>query len=112
VCIGASDCEVDYDWGRGVRLICGKLQGKCWLHVRVPEASGAEGGRLELYHDGERVRVQSARLSDFQVHLPWASELIELERGSVVSAEPRVPLAARGVLVRADSGALSFRYRA
>jgi alpha-D-xyloside xylohydrolase len=111
ICIGASDHEVEYDWSQGVRLICGKLAGKITLSVAVSDLRGAEAARLEVYHDGDRIRVKSAELSDFQVQLPWAAELVELERGSSVHDDPRSPLTSAGVLVRADSGACSFRYR-
>ena len=112
VCVGTSEREVEYEWSRRIRLICGWLEGKGSREVRVPDARGGDAGRLELYHDGERVRANSSVLADFELQLPWAQELLELERGSVVRGDPRAPLTTAGILIRADSGALSFRYRA
>jgi alpha-D-xyloside xylohydrolase len=111
ICTGTSDHQVEYDWTRGVRLICGKLDGKSTLSARLPDLRGAEAARIEVYHDGDRIRAKSSELADFQVQLPWARELVELERGSSVQGERRAPLTSGGVLVRADSGAVSFRYR-
>jgi hypothetical protein len=56
------------------------------------------------------VRVTSPKLTDFQVHLPWAPAVVEVERGSLLEDDTRAPLTTRGVLVRADGGTASFRY--
>jgi hypothetical protein len=63
-----------------------------------------------VYNDGQRLRVKSPTLSDFQVHLPWASRVIEIERGSLVKDDLRAPLSTSGVIVRSDSGTASFSY--
>ena len=110
VCVGTNDSQVDYDLSRGVRLVCGKLDAKVSLEVRLVDTRGDAAGLLEVYNDGKRIRVKSATLSDFQVHLPWASEVVEVERGSIVKDDARAPLTTRGVIVRADSGTTSFRY--
>jgi alpha-D-xyloside xylohydrolase len=110
ICVGASATKVDYDLSRTVRLICGKLDGRTALEARVFDAKGRIAGALELYHDANRVRVTSAGLSDFQVHLPWASALIEMDRGSIVKDDVRSPITNGGVLVRADGGTASFSY--
>jgi hypothetical protein len=110
ICVGANDSQVDYELSRGVRLICGKLDSKISLEVRLVDTRGDAAGVLEVYNDGKRIRVKSPTLSDFQVHLPWASEVIEMERGSLVKDDARLPLTSRGVVVRADSGTASFRY--
>ena len=54
--------------------------------------------------------MTSPTLFDFQVQLPWAEEVIELERGTLVRDEARTPVTARGIIVRADGGTASFRY--
>jgi hypothetical protein len=51
---------------------------------------------LEVYHDGRRVRVKSPTLADFQVHLPRAPAVVEIERGSLVKDDTRAPLTTRG----------------
>ncbi|MEY2934101.1 MAG: hypothetical protein RL033_4850, partial [Pseudomonadota bacterium] len=110
LCVGTSERDVEYDYSRRLRLICGKLERKQALQVSVDDGRGGTT-RLELYHDADRVRVRSAQLSDFQVQLPWARELVELERGSLVRDDARPPLTSAGIIVRADSGTASFRYR-
>lgn len=110
VVTGNDPTRTDYDLSRNIRLICGVLDGKQSLDVRLYDTSGGEAARLEIYHDRRRIRVKSATLSDFQVQLPWAHEVLDLERGSVVRDEVRSPLTARGVIVRADSGTASFTY--
>jgi alpha-D-xyloside xylohydrolase len=110
VCVGNRHQQVDYDWTHGVRLVCGKLDAGVSLEVRLLDSTGAPSGRLEVYHDGQRVRVTSSTLSDFQVQLPWAEQIVELERGYAVRDEARAPVTTRGILVRADSGTASFRY--
>jgi alpha-D-xyloside xylohydrolase len=110
ICVGNEDARVDYDLARGVRLVCGKLDGKVSLAVRLVTSQGDPAGQLEVYNDSQRIRVKSATLSDFQVHLPWASGVVAIERGSWVQDDARSPLTTRGVVVRADSGTASFSY--
>jgi len=110
ICVGSNGTAVEYDLSRGVRLVCGKLDGRVALQVHLVDVHGDPTGTLEVYHDGRRVRVKSATLSDFQVHLPWAPAVVEVERGSIVKDDARAPLTARGVVVRADSGTASFSY--
>jgi alpha-D-xyloside xylohydrolase len=110
ICVGTSGSRVDYDLARGVRLVCGRLEGRLSLEARLVDSKGDPAGVLEVYHDGRRVRVKSPTLPDFQVHLPWAPAIVELERGSLVKDDTRAPLTTRGVIVRADSGTASFRY--
>jgi alpha-D-xyloside xylohydrolase len=110
LCVGTSERDVEYDYTRRLRLICGKLERRQSQQLAVSDGHGG-AARLELYHDADRVRVRSSQLSDFQVHLPWARELVELERGSVVRDDPRPPLTSAGIVVRADSGTASLRYR-
>jgi hypothetical protein len=80
------------------------------VEARVFDTRGKPSGVLQVYHDGNRVRVTSAELSDFQVHLPWAASLIEVDRGSVAKDDARAPMTMRGVIVRADGGTASFSY--
>jgi len=110
VCVGTSGTRVEYDLARGVRLVCGRLEGRVSLEARLVDSRGDLAGVLEVYHDGQRVRVKSPTLPDFQVHLPWANAIMEVERGSLVKDDTRAPLTTRGVIVRADSGTASFRY--
>jgi alpha-D-xyloside xylohydrolase len=110
VCVGSNTTKVDYDFGDAVRILCGKLDPKVSLSVRLVDSRGAAFGTVEAYHDAGRLRVTSTKLSDFQVQLPWASRVVELERGSLVQGEARAPLSAAGLIVRADSGTVSFRY--
>jgi alpha-D-xyloside xylohydrolase len=110
IAVGTSGARVDYDLVRGVRLVCGRLEGRVTLEARLVDLKGEPAGVLEVYHDGRRVRVKSPTLTDFQVHLPWAPTVVEVERGSLVRDDTRAPLTTRGVIVRADSGTASFRY--
>jgi alpha-D-xyloside xylohydrolase len=112
VCVGTSGSRVEYDFNRGVRVVCGRLDGRISLEARLVDNKGDPAGVLEVYHDAQRVRVKSPTLPDFQVHLPWASSAVEIERGSLVKDDARSPLTTRGVVVRADSGTASFRYDA
>jgi len=110
VCVGTSNSRVEYDLNRGVRVVCGRLEGRISLEARLVDNKGDPAGVLEVYHDAQRVRVKSPTLPDFQVHLPWAAAAVEVERGSLVKDDARSPLTTRGVVVRADSGTASFRY--
>jgi alpha-D-xyloside xylohydrolase len=110
ICVGTSGAMVDYDFGRNVRLVCGRFEGRASMEARLVDTRGDPAGVLEVYHDGRRVRVKSPTLSDFQVHLPWATAAAEVERGHVVKDDARFPLTTRGVIIRADSGTASFRY--
>jgi alpha-D-xyloside xylohydrolase len=112
ICVGSQDTQVDYDLSEGLRLVCGKLDARVSIEVRLVNAKGGPAGRLEVYNDGTRIRVKSSTLSDFQVHLPWASGIVAVERGSVVQDDARSPVTRRGVVVRADSGTASFSYEA
>jgi len=110
LCVGSSSTLVDYDLGRGVRLVCGKLQGRVSFDAHLVDTKGEPAFLLEVYNDGQRLRVKSPTLSDFQVHLPWASRVVEIERGSLVKDDLRAPLTTSGVIVRSDSGTASFSY--
>ena len=112
LCVGTSGSRVEYDLNRGVRVVCGRLEGRLSLEARLVDNKGDPAGVLEVYHDAQRVRVKSPTLPDFQVHFPWAPSAIEVERGSLVRDDARSPLTAHGVVVRADSGTASFRYDA
>jgi alpha-D-xyloside xylohydrolase len=110
VCVGTSGSRVEYDLNRGVRVVCGRLEGRTSLEARLVDSKGDPAGVLEVYHDAQRVRVKSPTLPDFQVHLPWALAAVDVERGSLVKDDLRSPLTTRGAVVRADSGTASFRY--
>lgn len=110
VCVGSSGTQVDYDLSRGLRILCGSLEGRVALEASVLDTHGEAAGTLQVYHDRRRVRVTSPTLSDFQVHLPWAPTVVEVERGSIVKDDARAPITTRGVVVRADSGTASFSY--
>jgi alpha-D-xyloside xylohydrolase len=110
VCIGSNGAAVDYDLTHDVRVVCGKLEGRVALQLSLVDAHGDRAATLEVYHDGRRVRVNSPTLSDFQVQLPWAPTVVEVERGSIVKDDARAPLTTRGVVVRADSGTASVSY--
>lgn len=110
ICLGTSGSLADYDLARGVRLVCGRLEGRVSIEARLVDGKGDPAGVLEVYHDGRRVRVKSPTLSDFQVHLPWASTVVDIERGSLVKDDTRAPVTTRGLIIRADSGTASFRY--
>jgi alpha-D-xyloside xylohydrolase len=110
LCVGTTGALVDYDLGRGVRLVCGQLRGRLSREVRLVDTKGESAFVLEVYNDGKRLRVKSPTLSDFQVHLPWASSRVEIERGSVVKDDVRSPITTSGVIVRSDSGTASFSY--
>jgi alpha-D-xyloside xylohydrolase len=112
LCVGTSGAHVDYDLGRNIRLVCGRLEGRVSMEARLVDTRGDPAGVLEVFQDGHRVRVKSPTLTDFQVHLPWAQSVLEIERGNLVKDDTRFPLTTRGVVIRADSGTASFRYEA
>ncbi|MET0412206.1 MAG: alpha-xylosidase [Polyangiaceae bacterium] len=110
VCVGESSTQVDYDLTRDVRLVCGKLDARVALSAPLYDARGRPVGVLELVHEGNHVRVRSESLRQFEVHLPWAASLTQVERGTSVAGELRGPLTPRGVLVRASDGEAAFSY--
>jgi alpha-D-xyloside xylohydrolase len=110
VALGTSTSAVEYDLARGVRVLCGKLDGSLRLELRLFDARGKVAGVLELEHEGDRVHVQSSTLSDFELQLPWAAALARIDQGSAVDDEARPPLTSTGVVVRAERGVVSFSY--
>ena len=59
IAVGASGARVDYDLARGIRLVCGRLEGRVTLEAHLVDLKGDAAGVLEVYHDGRRVRVKS-----------------------------------------------------
>ncbi len=94
--------QVDYDYGKGLRLVCGKLENV----TRALEIWGRDAklcGSFRIEHR-ERTLTVSGPSRDFEIQLPWASELAELEGGTQISAPSgRVPGPLGGVVVRATS---------
>src|SRR5690606_26910682 len=87
--LGPDLARVDYDFAAGVRLLCGKLDGSAASEVGLCDARGEPVTRFSLVQDGHAVSVRNhSGRSDFEVQLPWASEVIDLRGGRLLARSP------------------------
>ncbi len=113
--VGSQVSEVDYDFGQGVRLVSGKLDGSTECRATLVSSRGERLAELGLEQRGERVRLESSRALDgLEVQLPWADEILEIQGGELLpspAASGRPPLVGCGPVVRASGARLSFVWR-
>jgi len=97
--------QVDYDFAKNVRLVCGCLDGVTARTVEVCDSKGKVVSRFSLTQQGHRLTVSNLEgRSDFELQLPWA-ERVNAERGvgGIVAAgdRPRPPGDPGGFVIRA-----------
>lgn len=112
--LGPDLARVDYDFAAGVRLLCGKLDGSAASEVELCDARGEPVTRFSLVQDGREVSVRNhSGRSDFEVQLPWASEVIDLRGGRLLarSPGPRVPGDPGGPVIQASASEITFTWR-
>ncbi len=108
VAMGTDAARVDYDYAAGVRLVCGKLDGKTARSVDLVDARGKPSTRFELTQSGNRVTVtNTGGRHDYRVALPWAAAAGEVEGGAAVEKTG----ATAGVEVVAGAARVSFVWR-
>ena len=62
----------------------------------------------DLQQEGRRVAVSSREgRTDFELHLPWAKRIEQLDGGQVVALPDELP---SGVLIRATHGRVAFAW--
>ena len=113
--MGPERTQVDYDFVAQVRLVCGKLDRATPCTVPIVDGKGQPVARFELQQEGSRVTVASEDgRSDYEIQLPWASEVDQLEGGrqlATVSERERGPGDPGGVVIQATAGRVSFVYK-
>jgi alpha-D-xyloside xylohydrolase len=110
--LGSEHTLVDYDFGRALRLVCGKL-GSVKRELEIFDRDARMGRSFGIEHDQQSLTIVSRQgQTDFEVQLPWASELVELDGGELVTeAGPAVPGTRGGVVVRANRERLTLVWR-
>lgn len=111
--LGSERAQVDYDFTRGLRLVCGKL-GDVQRELEIFDRNGALGTVFALEHAGQQLTVINRQgNADFELQLPWAQELLELEGGERLAAtsSTAAPGTAGGVVVRATRERVSLVWR-
>lgn len=110
--LGGSAGEVDYDFSEKPRLFVGKLGGEAALSVTISSGNGEARARFSVTQQGQRVVVEcTLGETDWEVQLPWASSAAELQGCRQVEAaaeRSRAPVAAVGVILRAERSKMSF----
>jgi alpha-D-xyloside xylohydrolase len=112
IALGADHARVDYDFGRGVRLVCGKLgQMKHELEIFDRDAKLTRG--FSIAHEQQTLTVTNRQgLADFEVQLPWATEIVEVDGGErVTETQTSIPVTRGGVTVRATAARVSIVWR-
>ena len=112
--MGAELGQVDYDFAKNVRLVCGCLDGVTARTVQVCDSKGKVVSRFSLTQQGHRLTVSNLEgRSDFELQLPWA-ERVNAERGvgGIVAAgdRPRPPGDPGGFVIRAAAAEVVVTY--
>jgi len=112
--MGAELGQVDYDFAKNVRLVCGCLDGVTARTVQVCNSKGKVVSRFSLTQQGHRLTVSNLEgRSDFELQLPWA-ERVNAERGvgGIVAAgdRPRPPGDPGGFVIRAAAAEVVVTY--
>jgi alpha-D-xyloside xylohydrolase len=104
--------QVDYDFTQSPRLVFGKPAGGA-RELRIIDRQGKLGSSFGIEHQQQRITVESQQgRSDFELQLPWASEIVELEGAERISVElGKLPGTAGGVAVRATGPRVSLVWR-
>ncbi len=115
---GTAKDTPEYDHRKGVRFLLGRISAtqKKSVEVQSPRQAGGDGAshRFDIEASRGRVSVTSAdEQHDFEIHLPWASTVSDIEGGQLVqiaAMEGESPVCLSGIVVRASSSRLSFSY--
>ncbi len=104
--------QVDYDFAPHVRLVCGKLDGQTRIAIEIMDRNGELATRFAIEQDGPKLTVTSLDgRSDFQVHLPWAEAVADLQGGQLCPPDTKrapQPGDCGGVLVGATGNRVSM----
>jgi alpha-D-xyloside xylohydrolase len=110
--LGPELTKVSYDFSQGLRLRCGKLDGKTACNLRVVGEGGKVVTSFALEQNGTHVTITNLDgLGDFELELPWASAVSSLEGAREIEPTParkRIPLERQGVVLRATAARVSF----
>jgi alpha-D-xyloside xylohydrolase len=113
--MGPERARVDYDFAAQVRLVCGKLDGTTPRTIPLVDGQGRPLVRFELEQQGSRVTVTSEDgRSGYEIQLPWASEVDQLEGGRRLanpSEDEGAPGDPGGVVIQATAGRVSFVWK-
>jgi alpha-D-xyloside xylohydrolase len=111
--LGPELTQVDYDFAGGVRLVAGQL-GNVKREVEIFDRNANRVSSFSVEHQQQTLTVvnQQGR-SDFELQLPWAKAIVELEGGEqvLVASAGRVPGTAGGVLIKATHDRVRLSWR-
>jgi alpha-D-xyloside xylohydrolase len=112
IALGADHARVDYDFGRGVRLVCGKL-GQMKSELEIFDRDAKLTRSFSIGHEQQTLTVTNRQgLADFEVQLPWATEVVEVDGGErVTETQTSIPVTRGGVTVRATAARVSNVWR-
>jgi len=110
--LGAEHAEVDYDYGRALQLVCGKL-GDVTRQLEVFDRDAKLVRRFSVEHRDHTLTVASLDgHADFALQLPWASEVVELQGAEAAPpAAAGIPGPPGGVRVRATRERVTLTWR-
>lgn len=111
IAFGPEATQVEYDYRKDVRLVCGMLDGSSPSSVELVDARGERTSRFTLEQRGHEVSVVSEDgRADFQIALPWAKEVRDLEGGRIHEATSEVGPAPAGLVIAATSSRVRFTW--
>jgi alpha-D-xyloside xylohydrolase len=110
--LGSDGAQVDYAFEKAPRLVFGKLGDvQRTLEIFGRDASLATSFGIEHRQQTLTVVNQQGR-SDFELQLPWATEVVELSGGELLSAAAgSLPGTAGGVVIRAARERVTLSWR-
>lgn len=113
--LGEESSAVDYDFGSSPRLLVGRLGGRTAFAVGISSGSGEPLAKFEFTQRRQHVQVEcTLGETNYEIQLPWASGVAELEGCYEVEAtaeRSRAPITDVGVVLRAERAKVSFVWR-
>ena len=110
--LGSEGALVDYDFACQPRLVFGKL-GNLERELAIFDRDAKLASSFSIEHVQQTLTVVNRQgRSDFELQLPWATELVELEGGERLNVAPGgLPGTAGGVVVKAARERVTLSWR-
>jgi alpha-D-xyloside xylohydrolase len=110
--LGPELTQVDYDFAGSVRLVAGKLSNST-REIEIFDRNAVRISSFSVEHQQQTLTVVNLQgRSDFELQLPWAKEIVELDGGEqvMVASAGRVPGTAGGVVVKATRARITLSW--